>query len=421
MNKGSVSNRFAEMTIAIERSEKRILKLEKANRILSEQLEDQHKMLIEFQKNNISKEDEMSLKVNQQNKTLGEFEILLNKKIEDLQQEITEEINKKIERISSLIRNSYYYEKTKSCLSNTDDDLMSRGNQSVAASPKPENLPSLNSLKLKQKNRQSPSEQLFDSPRAETPDSFRRSHEGNTQLQNFVSNEIRQLRNEMNGNFLKLEYLEGRVREVNSGLRKDINLVQGEVGSLREAVFKDQSIDIKFGDKINDLQNYIVQTNQNISNLTDKLNNFIKTNKAVNDNYDNVLYSHNSNFTVLNDNLKKELKNVGETFAIKVNNNEKSMNDKFEAMNKELSHFEKHILEEQDNFVKYVKSCFDLQNNNMKKISMLTNNDIDMLKEQNMDNDSKILKLKDEFNRNLNNTEEYFKNKYDTIFRMVNK
>lgn len=436
MLSGSASNRFLQIEVLFDEMNMKIKKMEKKNKELTEMLQEQQDKFLLYQKESKKDYDQMKRRLDIELRKDSDFEDLISKRLSQIQNEISDEVTKKIERVAMLIKSSYFYERTKSKVGEEDED----GNNNYLSSNS-DVINTTNSLKIRQQQQKNspttqnnnnntttrnkpkqfpPIDKLMDSNDIGVPLIYSDSSNINN-IEKFITNEIKQLKNEMNSNFMKIDYLDTRIKDINSNYKKDFNSIQGELTFIKHDITNNKRNDINIGNNFNSMKDFVIQTNENLNSLSQKFANFINNNQTREENYDNVLRSHSNNFQILSDQFKKELQSAGDTYSIKFNNSHKTMLDKIEEINKELSAFEAHMLEEQDNFVKYVKSCFDTQNDNLHKISIHINQDIDMLKEKNLTFDNKIMKVKEEFQKNLNNSEEFFQNKYDTIFRMINK
>ena len=357
-----------EKNMEIQKILKRLSQLEALNETLSQQLTVEISQRQNLEKLSFSTNENFSTQLNILQKTFDNFEDTLNKNMEKLKNDISDDYNKKNKEFLDYIEKTF-----KSPLTNT----------------------SKNNLDIN-------SDKFF-------------------RIQQMIENEFNQYKSELNSNVLNTEYHSKKLNDVVINFSNDLNGIQKEIQSLKNENEQLKNFRIQTISEINKINDNNIEKDNSSENYNKRIDNILLDMNSKMKNYDDIFRNHNNNFEILkndfhsqikemNNFIKKNYKDVSNDFQTKINN-----------FNQEMEYFEKHIINEQDKFIKYVQSNFDEQNSSLKKLFDYANDDIEILKERSNDIEDSINKLRTDVFKNINETEEFFEKKYDSLFRIINK
>jgi hypothetical protein len=235
----------------------------------------------------------------------------------------------------------------------------------------------------------------------------------NSNIEEIIKKEIGAYKIEIN----KIENLENKINGINKENKKNmkeindkIDLINNEIKPLKDSQKKNK----------NNLQKLRDEFQLNLNNNQNFLN-------EVN----NILLDFKKNMDIYNSSYNKsieELRGLHENVNIDKNNNNKKMdeiqkriNSYINDRNKEMDNFENHLLNEYEKFINFIQTKFDELNEGVKKLVDYNGEDINIMKEKMDLFQEANKKLRIDLFKGLNETEDFFEKKYNSILKIINK
>ena len=235
-----------------------------------------------------------------------------------------------------------------------------------------------------------------------------------------INNELFQYRQELNQNNLKMSLLEKKYNSLSTQYYSDLKNINNIIESMKNYQrnfdnFKENTIFNlnKFkGDFDHNAQNnkfFITEVSNLIEDFQKKLNKYEKNN---NTNKDNLSERKNDLDLILN-NLNQTLNNEMNELHLEINKQIKNQSD-------EIENFEKFISQEHEKFVEFLQNRLDESISSIKKLFDFNINDIKKLNNKIEVVQENIKKVRTDVFQNINDSEEFLENKYQSLFRLIN-
>ena len=98
-----------------------------------------------------------------------------------------------------------------------------------------------------------------------------------------------------------------------------------------------------------------------------------------------------------------------------------AINGQVAEQGQEIEIFEKYISQEHEKFVKFIQTHFDEQISSIKKLFDFNGDDIKKLNEKIEIIQEIIKKVRNDVFKSISDSEEFMENKYQSLFRLINK
>ena len=370
MNSNSISTRITELGFDVQKLFQKISKLEASNENLSQLLNNEIVQRQNLEKHTLTTNEAFSGQLNALKGSFDHFGDVIKNNMEKLKTDILEDVHKKNTEFVSLIENN-----------------------------------------MKSNNKNSPFNIKLNE---EIEEKFKR-------IEEMINNEFNQYRNELNTNVINSEYNSKKLDEIISKFSNDLTELQKQIQIINNENEQLKTFRIQTISEINKMKDNNIQKDNSYENFVKKMDNILLELSSKIRNYDDLFRNQINNYELMKNEIDNELKEMNNN--IKKNNKEiiENNKNKIDNYNKEIEHFENHIFNEHDKFVKFIQNYCNEQNSSMKKLFDYTNEDIDILKSKTENLENSLNKLRTDIFKGINETEEFLEKKYDSLLQVVNK
>lgn len=241
------------------------------------------------------------------------------------------------------------------------------------------------------------------------------------QKDEYISKELSQFWEELNKNDLKLSSLESKYDSLSSQYFSDLKNINNIIEAMKnyQKKFENFKENNKFNvekfkkDFEHNAQNnklFITDVSNLIEEFQKKLNFFEKNNVQLNTN----IYERNNDLDKILNYVNQVLNNEMNEFHLEINKQIKDHSNEIET-------FEKFISQEHEKFVEYIQNRLDESISSIKKLFDFNINDIKKLNKKIEIVQENIKKVRTDVFQNINDSEEFLENKYQSLFRLINK
>ena len=239
----------------------------------------------------------------------------------------------------------------------------------------------------------------------------------NNYVEDIFKNEFVQCRNEINKNTQKIEILENQLNITNKEYQQNINEINKKVDNC-----------------ISELRlskDFQKQTKLNFQSIREEFQRNLNNNQNFLNDVNSIIIDFKKNMDVYNSSYNKyttELNKLHENLCLDRDNNnnridkvEKGINTYINERNQEWDNFENHLLSEYEKFINFIQIKFDELNEGVKKLVDYNGEDINIMKEKMDLFQEANKKLRIDLFKGLNETEDFFEKKYNSILKIINK
>ena len=242
-----------------------------------------------------------------------------------------------------------------------------------------------------------------------------------TKIDEMITNEFKQYRSELNSNVVKIEFIEKKMNESFTTIKNDIVNIVKEINFIKKDMEQFKTFRKTTVQNFQSFQKDFIKNDEIISQFSSKIDLLISDLESKMKNYDDLFTNHTSDLEGIKNEIFNQFKEMNTTLTSKMKNFGDNTTNQIECNNKEIDHFEKHIINEHEKFINFIQNHLDEQNGNIRKLFDYVNDDIDMLKSKGDTMESLMKKLRADVFNSINETEEFLQKKYESIFRIVNK
>ena len=154
---------------------------------------------------------------------------------------------------------------------------------------------------------------------------------------------------------------------------KEINFVKKDMEQFK--AFRKTTVQ-----NFQSFQKDFIKNDEIISQFSTKIDLLISDLESKMKNYDDLFTNHTSDLEGIKNDIFNQFKEMNATVAAKIKNFVDNTTNQIESNNKEIDHFEKHVIGEHEKFINFIQNHLDEQNGNIRKLFDYVNDDIDMLK-----------------------------------------
>ena len=236
-----------------------------------------------------------------------------------------------------------------------------------------------------------------------------------------LNKELAQYKEDLNKNEIKTSLLEDKYNNLSTQYLSDIKTIKDILGTLKNYQKNFENFKNNILQDMNKYKNnlehnainnklFITDITNIIENFQKKLNNFEKNN-----------IQRNSNNSVRDNKLDKILKNINQKLNNEMNEFHSEINKQVREHNKEIENFEKFISQEHEKFVEFIQNRLDESISSIKKLFDFNADDIKKLNDKTEIIQDIIKKVRSDVFKSINDSEEFLENKYQSLFRLINK
>ena len=240
-------------------------------------------------------------------------------------------------------------------------------------------------------------------------------------LDDIFQKEFSQYRSELNKNVLKLSLLEKKYNGLSTQYYTETKNINNNIKSLKnfQKNFEDfQNTTISnlknfkedFAHNVENNKLFISEISKIIEDFQKKVNYFEKNSDKKNEEY---LSAKNS--------IDESFNNIIQKLNNEMNDFHKSINNQLSEQAKEIDTFEKFISQEHGKFIQFIQNHLDESISSIKKLFDFNGEDIKKLNEKIEIVQEIIKKVRNDVFKSINDSEEFLENKYQSLFRLINK
>ena len=242
-----------------------------------------------------------------------------------------------------------------------------------------------------------------------------------TKIEEMITNEFKQYHSELNSNVVKIEFIEKKMNESFTTMKNDIVNIVKEINYMKKDMEQFKTFRKTTVQNFQSFQKDFIKNDEIISQFSSKIDLLISDLESKMKNYNDLFTNHTNDLEGIKNDIFNQFKEINGTIANKMKNFIDNTTNQIDCNNKEIDHFEKHIISEHEKFINFIQNHLDEQNGNIRKLFDYVNDDIDMLKSKGDTMENLMKKLRADVFNSINETEEFLQKKYESIFRIVNK
>ena len=241
------------------------------------------------------------------------------------------------------------------------------------------------------------------------------------EFKDILNKELSQYRSELNKNDLKLSLLEKKYNGLSTKDYTDTNNINNNLKSLN---------DLK-----KDFENFQNKINSNLQNLKDGFSHNVENNKLFISEISKIIedfqkkiniFEKNNNkfneqYLLTKNNIDETMKDIMQKLNNELNEFHKSINLQVSEQSQEIDNFEKFMSQEHEKFVQFIQNHLDESISSIKKLFDFNGDDIKKLNEKIEIIQEIIKKVRNDVFKSINDSEEFLENKYESLFRLINK
>lgn len=239
----------------------------------------------------------------------------------------------------------------------------------------------------------------------------------NNYLEEILKKEFIQYRTELNNNVSKIELIENQINISNKDHQQNLNEINKKVDN--------------YYNELRQIKDFQKQSKLSFQNIKEEFQKNLNNNQNFLNDVNSIIIDFKKNMDLYNTSYNKyinEIKKLHENvFIDKENNNrkieetQKVINAYVNDRNQEWDNFENHLLNEYDKFVNFIQMKFEELNEGVKKLIDYNGEDINLMKEKMDLFQEANKKLRIDLFKGLNETEDFFEKKYNSILNIINK
>ena len=241
----------------------------------------------------------------------------------------------------------------------------------------------------------------------------------NKTIENFESkildNEFSQYRSELNNLYKKVERIDNMYDKKMKEISNQINDIYNKNSNF--IIENDNLIN-----RINDLHIIIKQLQQDQRNNLNKINNDFQEqiniiNNSIESKINNIHIKalnnekkKNEDLNTIDTNLcllKNDFSSLSNNYLREIDEIKKNLNKQNDLKDKEISSFEQHILEEYENFTKFITNILNQNVDKVKSMNDYLNSDIEIIKNKNQYLEETLLKMREDVYESLEKNVKY--------------
>ena len=237
------------------------------------------------------------------------------------------------------------------------------------------------------------------------------------EIEETLKKEFIQYRTEINNNVSKIELLENQLNITSKEYQQNLNEINKKVDN--------------YYNELRTIKDFQKQSKLNFHNIKDEFQKNLNNNQNFLNDVNSIIVDFKKNMDIYNSSYNKsieELRGLQENVNLDKNNNnkkideiQKRINSYINDRNKEMDNFENHLLNEYDKFINFIQVKFDELNEGVKKLVDYNGEDINLIKEKMELFQEANKKLRIDLFKGLNETEDFFEKKYNSILNIINK
>lgn len=245
------------------------------------------------------------------------------------------------------------------------------------------------------------------------PNNQKKENKNKDKSEEIIKKEFEHYQKELN----KIDNLENKINLINKENKKNIKEINDKIDILTNDIKPLKDINKKNKSNFQKLKEEFQQNLNDNQNFLNEVNNILLDFKKNMDVY-------NASYNKFNADLKKLHQNVlsdKEKNNIKISEIDEELNLFITEKSQEWENFENHLLGEYQKFINFIQNKTEEYYEGMKKLVDYNEEDVNLIKEKmNVFQDSNN-KLRIDIFKGLNEAQDFFEKKYNSILALINK
>ena len=239
-------------------------------------------------------------------------------------------------------------------------------------------------------------------------------------LNNEFQLNIKNIREELNGNISRIDFFEKKLIDNVNNIKEEIQILNKEIIDIKNEIRAFKSFKDNSNNNFRMIKGDILKQEELITTFTNKVSLMLNEFEEKISKYDNLIIEQSEKYNSIKDDIMSKFTIQDNKLSSKLLELNDIIQEYHTSQCNEINNFEEHILKEEEKFNKFIQDKLILENENIKKMLSYYDDDYNNLKVkiENLEQNHDVMKNK--FFNNLCDVEEFFKNKYDSLFSLIN-
>ena len=371
----SIVKKVSTQNSDLKRMEKKLNELENLTTSISMQLRDESTKRANFEENSISNQTGNQNQIQTLKDAITQLGNLVNDSIEELKMKSKTDLNDQYLKLQSYIDNKIKF----------IDDL---GKNNIDDNINKKKFDDVNS-------------KIFN-------------------LNNEFQLNIKNIRDELNSNISKIDFFEKKLIDNINNIKEEIQILNKEIIDIKNEIRAFKSFKDNSNNNFRMIKGDILKQEELITTFTNKVSLMLNEFEEKISKYDNLIIEQSEKYNSIKDDIMSKFTIQDNKLSSKLLELNDIIQEYHTSQCNEIDNFEKHILKEEEKFNKFIQDKLILESENLKKMLSYYDDDYNNLKVkmENLEQNHDVMKNK--FFNNLCDVEEFFKNKYDSLFSLIN-
>ena len=239
-------------------------------------------------------------------------------------------------------------------------------------------------------------------------------------LNNEFQLNIKNIRDELNSNISKIDFFEKKLIDNINNIKEEIQILNKEIIDIKNEIRAFKSFKDNSNNNFRMIKGDILKQEELITTFTNKVSLMLNEFEEKISKYDNLIIEQSEKYNSIKDDIMSKFTIQDNKLSSKLLELNDIIQEYHTSQCNEINNFEEHILKEEEKFNKFIQDKLILESENLKKMLSYYDDDYNNLKVkiENLEQNHDVMKNK--FFNNLCDVEEFFKNKYDSLFSLIN-
>ena len=239
-------------------------------------------------------------------------------------------------------------------------------------------------------------------------------------LNNEFQLNIKNIRDELNSNISKIDFFEKKLIDNINNIKEEIQILNKEIIDIKNEIRAFKSFKDNSNNNFRMIKGDILKQEELITTFTNKVSLMLNEFEEKISKYDNLIIEQSEKYNSIKDDIMSKFTIQDNKLSSKLLELNDIIQEYHTSQFNEINNFEEHILKEEEKFNKFIQDKLILENENIKKMLSYYDDDYNNLKVkiENLEQNHDVMRNK--FFNNLCDVEEFFKNKYDSLFSLIN-
>ena len=199
-------------------------------------------------------------------------------------------------------------------------------------------------------------------------------------IESTVKTSVQQIKDEMALTTKRVERFEKVVNDNYSSLKSEMDSLSKEMSSIKNELICLGSFRNSTVENFKAVQSDLIHQDETMTNFINRVNCCLREFEAKTKDYENNFLNQNETLSNVKDEIYRHVEIIDTKLNSKIKEIDGLIYKQTTLQCSEIDNFEKHMLNEQDNFTRFIQSRFDEQNASMKQLIDYLGDDIRMIK-----------------------------------------